>query len=316
MDWEYSPAPESSSIADIRDRYLPFIDGAFREGSGEDRDTINPGTGEGLSTVSTVTGADIDRAVKSARRAYEEVWSSMPGAERGKYLLRIARVIAERSRELAVVETLDNGKPIKETRDFDVPAAAEHFFYHAGWADKLQHLGLGPAPQPLDVAGQVIPWNLWRCPSGSGRPRFDDVGLGGGDYRNCPHDDVFGDSGLPHSGHQMSGDRGEVIMADSEAGVGLVKRASVVVCRAAEHLRYQEHLVAPKSRKIDPFEVRCKLRIAQNALIKIVHDSAYGGSAADDVVVTQAPASRLVTHACSSFRVADVANKFTFTCHV
>jgi hypothetical protein len=110
--------------------------------------------------------------------------------------------------------------------------------------------------------------------------------------------------------------RGEVIMADSEAGVGLVKRASVVVCRAAEHLRYQEHLVAPKSRKIDPFEVRCKLRIAQNALIKIVHDSAYGGSAADDVVVTQAPASRLVTHACSSFRVADVANKFTFTCHV
>jgi aldehyde dehydrogenase (NAD+) len=160
MDWEYSPAPESSSIADIRDRYLPFIDGAFREGSGEDRDTINPGTGEGLSTVSTVTGADIDRAVKSARRAYEEVWSSMPGAERGKYLLRIARVIAERSRELAVVETLDNGKPIKETRDFDVPAAAEHFFYHAGWADKLQHLGLGPAPQPLDVAGQVIPWKL------------------------------------------------------------------------------------------------------------------------------------------------------------
>ena len=160
MEWEYSPAPESSAIADIKDRYLPFIDGMFKEGSGEDRDTVNPGTGERLSAVSTVNEADIDRAVKAARRAYEDVWSPMPGAERGKYLFRIARSIAERSRELAVVETLDNGKPIKETRDFDVPAAAQHFFYHAGWADKLQHLGLGPAPQPLGVAGQVIPWNF------------------------------------------------------------------------------------------------------------------------------------------------------------
>jgi len=158
---------------------------------------------------------------------------------------------------------------------------------------------------------------FWTAASvGSGRPRFDDIGLGGGDHRDRPDDDVFGDSGLPHGGHQMSGDRGEVIMADSEAGVGLVKRASVVVCRATEHLRYQEHLVALKSRKVDPLEVRGKPRIAQNALIKIVHDSAYGRSPANDVVVTQAPASRLVTHACSSFRVADVANKFTFTCHV
>jgi aldehyde dehydrogenase (NAD+) len=160
MDWEYSAAPESSAIADIKDRYMPFIDGAFKEGGGEDRDTINPGTGERLSTVSTVNSSDIDRAVKAARRAYENVWSTMPGTERGKYLFRIARAIAERSRELAVVETLDNGKPIKETRDFDVPATAQHFFYHAGWADKLQHLGLGPAPQPLGVAGQVIPWNF------------------------------------------------------------------------------------------------------------------------------------------------------------
>ncbi|HKN45659.1 MAG TPA: aldehyde dehydrogenase family protein, partial [Propionibacteriaceae bacterium] len=101
MEWEYSPAPESSAIGDIKDRYLPFIDGNFKEGSGEDRDTINPGTGERLSTVSTVDPADIDRAVKAARRAYEGVWSSMPGAERGKYLFRIARLIAERSRELA-----------------------------------------------------------------------------------------------------------------------------------------------------------------------------------------------------------------------
>ena len=158
--WEYAPAPESSAVGAIKDRYLPFIDGSFVEGHGEDRETLNPGTAEQLSAVSTVDAGDIDKAVAAARRAYEKVWSRMPGAERGKYLFRIARAIAERSRELAVVETLDNGKPIKETRDFDVPAAAQHFFYHAGWADKLQHLGLGPSPQPLGVAGQVIPWNF------------------------------------------------------------------------------------------------------------------------------------------------------------
>jgi aldehyde dehydrogenase (NAD+) len=160
LEWTYSPAPESSAIAGIKDRYLPYIDGTFVEGGGEDWDTINPGTGEKLSTVSMVNAADIDRAVAAARRAYDKVWSTMPGAERGKYLFRIARGIAERSRELAVVETMDNGKPIKETRDFDVPTAAQHFFYHAGWADKLQHLGLGPSPSPLGVAGQVIPWNF------------------------------------------------------------------------------------------------------------------------------------------------------------
>ena len=158
--WEYAPAPESSAVGAIKDRYLPFIDGSFVDGHGEDRETLNPGTAERLSVVSTVDATDIDRAVAAARRAYEKVWSRMLGAERGKYLFRIARAIAERSRELAVVETLDNGKPIKETRDFDVPTAAQHFFYHAGWADKLQHLGLGPSPQPLGVAGQVIPWNF------------------------------------------------------------------------------------------------------------------------------------------------------------
>ena len=125
-----------------------------------DLDTVNPGTGEKLACVSTVNAADIDKAVAAARRAYDTVWSPMSGAERGKYLFRIARGIAERARELAVVETLDNGKPIKETRDFDVPTAAQHFFYHAGWADKLQHLGLGSAPASLGVAGQVIPWNF------------------------------------------------------------------------------------------------------------------------------------------------------------
>lgn len=159
-DWDYAPAPESGAIGRIKDRYLPYIDGTFVEGGGDDLDTLNPGTGERLSTVSTVNGADIDKAVKAARRAYEKVWSPMSGAERGKYLFRIARGIAERARELAVVETLDNGKPIKETRDFDVPTAAQHFFYHAGWADKLQHLGLGADPRPLGVAGQVIPWNF------------------------------------------------------------------------------------------------------------------------------------------------------------
>ncbi len=159
-NWTYDPAPESSAIAAIKDRYLPYIDGTFVEGGGEDLDTLNPGTAERLSTVSTVNAADLDKAVAAARRAYEKVWSPMSGAERGKYLFRIARGIAERARELAVVETLDNGKPIKETRDFDVPTAAQHFFYHAGWADKLQHLGLGPAPRSLGVAGQVIPWNF------------------------------------------------------------------------------------------------------------------------------------------------------------
>ena len=160
MDWEYAPAPESAGIAAVKDRYLPFIDGGFVEGRGEDLVSINPGRAERLADVSTTVSADVDLAVAAARRAYERVWSPMSGAERGKYLFRIARGIAERSRELAVLETLDNGKPIRETRDFDVPSAAQHFFYYAGWADKLHHLGLGPAPAALGVAGQVIPWNF------------------------------------------------------------------------------------------------------------------------------------------------------------
>jgi len=160
MDWEYAPAPESADIAAVKDRYLPYIDGAFVEGGGDDVKTINPAEGEPLASYSTVTTEDVDRAVAAARRAHDRVWSRMSGAERGKYLFRIARGIAERSRELAVLESLDNGKPIKESRDFDVPTAAQHFFYHAGWADKLQHLGLGPAPRALGVAGQVIPWNF------------------------------------------------------------------------------------------------------------------------------------------------------------
>ena len=160
LDWEYAPAPESEATGRVKERYLPYIDGKFIEGGGEDLITVNPGRGEDLATVSTVNEADLDTAVGAARRAYQGPWSSMSGAERGKYLFRIARGIAERARELAVLESLDNGKPIKESRDFDVPTAAQHFFYHAGWADKLGYLGYGPSPKSLGVAGQVIPWNF------------------------------------------------------------------------------------------------------------------------------------------------------------
>ncbi|GAA0204618.1 aldehyde dehydrogenase family protein [Cytobacillus oceanisediminis] len=160
LDLTYAPAPESAAIAAIKPRYQMFVAGEFVDGGGDDLTSLNPATREPLTTVSTATAADVDRAVVAARKAYDGPWSRMGGAERGKYLFRIARAIAERARELAVAESLDNGKPIRETRDFDVPTAAQHFFHHAGWADKLGHLGLGPAPRPLGVAGQVIPWNF------------------------------------------------------------------------------------------------------------------------------------------------------------
>ncbi|WP_353648329.1 aldehyde dehydrogenase family protein [Nakamurella sp. A5-74] len=160
LDWEYAPAPESAAIGRIKERYSMFVGGKFVDGRGDDLKTINPATEEPLAVVSTASTADVDTAVSVARKAYDDVWSRMPGAERGKYLYRIARGIAERARELAVVETLDNGKPIKESRDGDIPTASAHFFYHAGWADKLEHAGYGPDPKPLGVAGQVIPWNF------------------------------------------------------------------------------------------------------------------------------------------------------------
>jgi aldehyde dehydrogenase (NAD+) len=158
--WEYAPAPESRDIANLKPNYRMFIDGQFVEGAGEPLKTVNPGTEEVLAEVSTAAPADVDKAVKAARRAYDRVWGRMPGSERAKYIFRIARLIQERSRELAVLESLDNGKPIKESRDVDVPTAAAHFFYHAGWADKLAYAGHGPDPRPLGVAGQVIPWNF------------------------------------------------------------------------------------------------------------------------------------------------------------
>ncbi|MEU4668839.1 aldehyde dehydrogenase family protein [Amycolatopsis sp. NPDC023774] len=158
--FEYAPAPESREIANLKDHYRPFIGGEFVDGSGEPLKTVNPATEEILAEVGTASVSDVDAAVRAARAAYETVWSRMPGSERAKYLFRIARLIQERSRELAVLESLDNGKPIKESRDSDVPTAAAHFFYHAGWADKLEYAGYGPNPKPLGVAGQVIPWNF------------------------------------------------------------------------------------------------------------------------------------------------------------
>jgi aldehyde dehydrogenase (NAD+) len=158
--FEYAPAPESRSIVDIAPSYGLFVDGEFVDGSGEAMKTVNPATEEVLSEIAVGTDADVDRAVRAARRAFTRVWGPMRPADRGKYLFRIARLLQERAREFAVLESLDNGKPIRESRDVDVPLAAAHFFYHAGWADKLEHAGLGPAPRPLGVAGQVIPWNF------------------------------------------------------------------------------------------------------------------------------------------------------------
>ena len=159
--WEYAPAPESRDVVDLRSEYGLFIDGAFVEpAAGRSFKTVNPATEEVLAAVGEADPDDVDRAVAVARRAQTEVWGPMPGAERAKYLYRLARVIQERARELAVLETLDNGKPIRESRDVDVPSAAAHFFSYAGWADKLGHAGFGPDPQPLGVAGQIIPWNF------------------------------------------------------------------------------------------------------------------------------------------------------------
>jgi len=156
--FEYAPAPESRSIVSIASTYGLFIDGDFSDGKGTFK-TINPASEEVLAEVAMAAPEDVDRAVAAARRAFGP-WSALPGAERAKYLFRIARIIQERSRELAVLESLDNGKPIKESRDVDLPLVAAHFFYYAGWADKLRYAGFGTDPKPLGVAGQVIPWNF------------------------------------------------------------------------------------------------------------------------------------------------------------
>jgi aldehyde dehydrogenase (NAD+) len=159
--FEYAPAPESPSIVDIRSSYGLFINGEFIDGtSGQTRKTVNPASEEVLAEVVEAGEADVDAAVASARHAYERVWNGIGGSDRAKYLYRIARIIQERARELAVLESIDNGKPIRESRDVDVPLVAAHFFYYAGWADKLGHAGFGPDPRPIGVAAQVIPWNF------------------------------------------------------------------------------------------------------------------------------------------------------------
>jgi aldehyde dehydrogenase (NAD+) len=159
MAFEYAPAPESTSIVDIRSSYGLFINGAFVDGS-ESFKTLNPATEEPLADISVAGASEVDAAVAAARTAYDRVWGPMPGRDRAKYIFRIARIIQERARELAVLESLDNGKPIRESRDVDIPLVAAHFFYYAGWADKLVHAGFGPEPRPLGVAAQVIPWNF------------------------------------------------------------------------------------------------------------------------------------------------------------
>ena len=158
MTFEYSPAPESKSIVKIAPQYGHFINGAFVNGKNH-FPTINPATEEVLSRISLGGKTELDKAVTAASKAFSK-WSKLTGAERGKYLYRIARILQERAREFAVLETLDNGKPIRETRDIDIPLVAAHFFYHAGWADKLEFAGLGKSPKPYGVAGQIIPWNF------------------------------------------------------------------------------------------------------------------------------------------------------------
>ncbi len=158
--WQYSPAPESTDHIKVEKRYKLFIGGDWvAPEKGRYFDTVNPATEEKLSRVALATEADVDRAVKAARKAYGP-WTRLKPAERGKYIYRIARIMQERAREFAVIESLDGGKPIRESRDVDVPLAAAHFFYYAGWADKLEYAFPGRKVRPLGVAGQIIPWNF------------------------------------------------------------------------------------------------------------------------------------------------------------
>lgn len=156
----YAPAPESTP-ANLKERYGLFINGEFVEGSaGTWSATVNPATGKPLAEVVDAAAADVDAAVTAARRAYEKTWSRMDPSERGKYLFRLARLIQERARELAVIESLDGGKPIRESRDVDIPLVAAHFFYYAGWSDKLPYAFPNRKVRPHGVAGQIIPWNF------------------------------------------------------------------------------------------------------------------------------------------------------------
>ena len=160
-DWTYAPAPESADHFKLRENYGLFIDGRWQDPAADTWfDTVNPATEKRLASVAEAGKADVDKAVKAARKAYDRTWSRLKPAERGKYLYRIARLLQERAREFAVIETMDGGKPIRESRDIDIPLAAAHFFYYAGWADKLEYAFPGRTARPVGVAGQIIPWNF------------------------------------------------------------------------------------------------------------------------------------------------------------
>lgn len=161
FNWEYAPAPEAKDHAKLKKQYDLFINGAFvKPNSKKYFSTYSPSTLEKLAEVAEANEKDVDLAVKAARNAYDKVWKKMPAKERAKYIFRIARMIQERSRELAVIETMDGGKPIRESRDFDIPTAANHFFYYAGWADKLDYAFPNRNPKSIGVAAQIIPWNF------------------------------------------------------------------------------------------------------------------------------------------------------------
>ncbi|HSL63352.1 MAG TPA: aldehyde dehydrogenase family protein [Gaiellaceae bacterium] len=158
-DWAYAPAPESSEIVRLRERYGLYVGGDWLEPA-ETYTTLSPATEEPLAEVGQAGAAEVDAAVGAARGAFEDGWASLAGSERAKYLFRIARILQERAREFAVLESMNGGKPIKESRDVDLPLAAAHFFYYAGWADKLEYAFPNRRPQPVGVAGQIIPWNF------------------------------------------------------------------------------------------------------------------------------------------------------------
>jgi aldehyde dehydrogenase (NAD+) len=161
INWNLEPSLESTAVVQLKDQYELFINGQWQAPQAKKYfATINPSDESHLSNIAWATEADVDLAVKAARNAYENVWSKLSGAERGKYLFRIARLMQEKARELAVLETLDGGKPIKESRDIDIPLACNHFFYYAGWADKLQEAFAGQQIASLGVAGQITPWNF------------------------------------------------------------------------------------------------------------------------------------------------------------
>src|SRR5579864_4962610 len=160
VEWSYAPAPESREIVTIAPRYELFIGGDWlAPRSGEYFTTVAPRDEEPLAEIAQAGREDVDAAVAAARAAYPG-WSALPGSERAKYLFRIARILQERAREFAVLESMNGGKPIKESRDVDLPLAAAHFFYYAGWADKLEYAFPNRRPKPVGVAGQIIPWNF------------------------------------------------------------------------------------------------------------------------------------------------------------